>query len=281
MCISVFAISAQAGLIFSYADFSSTAGLTTVGSTTTAITSDGTVLRITPASGGQSGAAYQTTPVTLGAGGTFSTTFDFRFTSPSFNPADGITFVLAAATTGLGGAGSGLGYAGVPNSVAIEFDTYLNGGADSSSNHVSIDTGGSVSDSNLVNLYGIGNCSGGNESQSGCMANGDLWRVLIGFDGTNLSASAWDMTGAHAQATPFTVYTNLPLNVASYLGTTSAFVGVTGSTGGQYENQDIVSWQFADTTQLATSAPEPATWIFMFGGFAGFALARRVGKRSS
>ncbi len=111
------------------------------------------MLRIVPGTQGQAGAAYSTTPVALGAGDTFSTAFQFRFTNTGgIDPADGITFVLAASPNGLGGPGGGLGYqSGVPNSVAVEFDTYNNGFSDAeSSNHIAIDTNGILNDSNAV-----------------------------------------------------------------------------------------------------------------------------------
>jgi hypothetical protein len=85
---------------FFYNDFSNITGLTLVGNPaapTTPTTGDGTVLRLTPASPGQAGAAYSTSAVTLGPSDTFSTQFHFRFTNPGgIDPADGITFVIAA-----------------------------------------------------------------------------------------------------------------------------------------------------------------------------------------
>ncbi|MGH9639292.1 MAG: lectin-like domain-containing protein, partial [Bryobacteraceae bacterium] len=63
--------------------------------------------------------ATQFTYNTLGASDTFSTWFQFRFTdSGGIDPADGITFVLAASPTGLGGVGGAIGYQGVANSMA-------------------------------------------------------------------------------------------------------------------------------------------------------------------
>ena len=117
------ALPAHAALLASYTDFTGACGttLTCVGNTT----STTPVLRLTPATTGQAGAAYSPTPVTLGGGGVFSTVFQFRFTNTGgIAPADGITFVLAANPTGLGTGGGGIGYLGVANSVAIEFDTF-------------------------------------------------------------------------------------------------------------------------------------------------------------
>ena len=96
--------SVTSGTLFTYNGFSNKTGLTLVGNAITTATSDGTVLRLTPAVSSQSGAAYATTPVTLGNNATFSTRFQFRFTGQGGqDPADGITFVMGTTTTGLGG----------------------------------------------------------------------------------------------------------------------------------------------------------------------------------
>ena len=147
---------------FFYNGFSDTTGLSFVGSTATANTGDGTVLRLTPADFSQAGAAYSTSAVTLGPSDTFSTQFQFRFTNPGGtvnSPADGITFVIAASPSGLGVGGGSMGYGTVPNSVAIEFNTFDNGPGDGdSSNHVAVDTNGIISDLALSNLYNIQTC---------------------------------------------------------------------------------------------------------------------------
>lgn len=266
---------------FYYPDFSSTSGLTLVGSSGTAVTGDGTVLRIIPAAGNQAGAAYSTTATTLGAGNTFSTQFSFRFTDPGgVDPADGIAFVLAASPSGLGTAGFGMGYQGVPNSVAIEFDTYNNGNSGSlgffaaepdSSNHVAIDLDGVLNNNNATNVYGIGSCgfTSGTPAQSsnavpGCMSNGNLWTATITYDGSLLNVLLSDP----AEGTTFSAITDLAIDIASYLGGNTAYVGFTGSSGAGWENEDITSWQFADTPTLPPPAvPEPSTWAMMILGF--------------
>lgn len=65
---------------------------------------------------------------------------------------------------------------------------------------------------------------------------------------------------------PDVVYTSLPIDIGSFIGGDTAYVGFTAGTGGGYDNQDILNWQFADDTSLA--APEPASI-----SLAGLALA--------
>ena len=254
------------GTLFSYSAFASTTGLTLVGNAATTSTTDGTVLRLTPATSGQSGAAYSTTPVTLGNNATFSTQFQFRFTNPGgWDPADGITFVLGTSTTGLGAGGVGMGYQGVSGkSVAIEFDTFNNTGYGlgnndgNSSNHVSIDTNGNLTNTDLTNVYGNGSCgfTNGNPAQNsytvaGCMSNGHLWTANISYDGSNLTVTLTDP----AEGSSFTAINAYPINLASTLGQNTAYVGFTAGTGSGWENHDIVNWTFANTAQIpATGA---------------------------
>ena len=291
------AISAAAAdaMTVTYNGFSNTAGLSMVGNAGTAVTGDGTVLRLTGAATDESGAAYSTSPITLGSNGTFSTQFQFRFSSPGgIDPADGITFVLAASPSGLGGVGNQLGYSGVGHSVAIEFDTFNNDtpgtsnflpNEPNSSNHVAIDTNGMMTDTAAKNIYGIASCgfTNGNPPQNpntaaGCMSNGDLWTANISYNGSTLDATLMDP----AKGSTFTVYSNYAIDIGGLLGTDTAFVGFTGSTGLGWENHDIINWQFANTTELAgggSTVPEPATLMLFGAGLAGAAAFRR--KRAS
>lgn len=273
---------AHASVLVNYPNFSSTTGLTLVGSTT-AVSNK---LQLTPNSGGQAGAAYSTTPVTLGASDTFSTNFQFQMTNAGgIDPADGIIFVLAASATGLGTGGGDLGYGGVTNSVAIELDTFNNGSNDGNgSNHIAIDEDGNIingtsqSDQDLTNVYGVATCdfgAGTPNTAAGCLSNGDIWNVSIVYNGTNLSMSVTDPRESGAAV----IYNNLPINISSFLGATTAFVGFTAGTGSGFETQDILSWQFANDITSLSGTPEPSTVVLMGGAFLALGLVRRAKAR--
>jgi hypothetical protein len=268
------AASSQAAVI-SYGDFSSTAGLTVVGSAGTVNTADGTVMRLTPDMGSRSGAFYSTNSLQLGANATFSTTFQFRMTHAGGTPADGLAFVLAASPSGLGSAGQGMGYQGVNHSFAIEFDTYDNGFYDSySNNHVAVSANGSFITSTPVFPYGQSYCY---TNSAGCLSNGNLWTVTVGYDGARLSVDLLDT----AFGTTFSALHDYQVDIASILGSNQAYAGFTAATGALSENHDIVKWTFADTAVVPTGVPEPATaWIVGLGLAAMAARKRSAARRS-
>ncbi len=246
---------ARAGLVLDYAGFAGVCGaaLSCVGDTGEA----GNTLRLTTASANNAGAGYSTTPILLGANASFSTQFQFQLTRPGgYAPADGLTFVLAATSGGLGVGGGGLGYGGVGRSVAIEFDGYNNGAMDgNSSNHVAVDVNGMTALSPLVNPYGRVSCDFGSASlhtMAGCMSNGNVWTVVISYDGQFLDVAIKD-----GDADSILIFDNYAIDIAGTLGTTSAFVGFTSATGAGYANQDILSWSLANDTSigLPTTAP--------------------------
>ena len=109
------------------------------------------MLRLTPNATATAGSAWYNTQQPVA--GAFSTTFTFQLTgigNTGFGPADGIAFVIQnspAGTAALGPDGCGIGFGGgsctpgtgIPNSLAVEFNTFNNGaGVDPSNNDVTI-----------------------------------------------------------------------------------------------------------------------------------------------
>lgn len=128
------------GTPINYVNFASTNGLNLVGSAS----QFGAVLRLTPAIRSQAGAAWFTTPQDFLGG--FDTTFSFNISGASSPPADGLAFVIQnshAGISALGINGGGIGFSGISNSLAVEFDTFFNSGFhDPSVPHVSVMTRG-------------------------------------------------------------------------------------------------------------------------------------------
>lgn len=274
LALAALAPQAQAGVVIDYANFTGACGATLacVGNTADLATGE---LRLTPNAAYNSGAGYSNTAIALGAGATFSTSFQFRMSDAGgIDPADGFTFVVAQSSAGLGGVGGGLGYQGVGNSVAIEFDTYDNG--ESSSNHVALDVNGSLSSLVQVDPYGVNSCHLANHTNAGCLSNGKIWSAFVNYDGTTklLNVSVQEEGSALIQ-----LITNYSIDIASTLGVNDAFVGFTAATGSGVQNHDILNWRLANDTSITTdpgTVPEPASLALLtIAGLGALAAGRR------
>jgi uncharacterized protein (TIGR03437 family) len=246
----------------SYPNFRWVAGLNLGGAATTASTSDGVVLRLTPASSGQAGSAFNLNRIPLQATGTFNTFFQFRITNPSIPPGDGFAFVVQGTSADTGAAGSGLGYAGPGRSVAVEFDTHNDD--ELNDNHVAIDLNGSLQNYSATAPYGVSGCTGTTGSRGaglatpGCLANSRLWSVWIDYDGANLHVAVADNSPLAVAGNSIVRPADLivyPVDIPSMLGSNGVYVGFTAGTSQFYANQDIVNWSFIGPP---TPAPGPA-----------------------
>ena len=130
----------------------------------------GPALRLTAPAPRQVGAAWYPRPQQLREG--FDTRFRFRFSSPSTHctimddaytncrsrGGDGLAFVVQNQhPSALGKSGQGLGYAGIKNSLAVEFDTFMNfDELDPYENHISVQTRGFSHANSANHTYSLG-----------------------------------------------------------------------------------------------------------------------------
>ncbi len=268
----------------SFPDFSSTTNLVFNGNAL----QSGNVLRLNPSAQGQAGSAWYSVlqPVANG----FSTTFRFQITNASTPSADGIAFVIQNSEAGLqalGDGGGGIGYQGISNSLAIEFDTYANSydpefpasdhTGNAPANHVAIQSCGvspNTADHTMceisratapVNLA-VGShtvqieYTTGVPIPSGCEFCFSSY-LQVTIDGLPVFASP----GVGVDLSTLLQLANPSDQVAD-----SAYVGFTGATGYFQEANDILSWNFTShsgQTITQTNLPPNTFTTYNFGSY--------------
>jgi len=208
---------------------------------------NGTRLRLTDTSANnEAGSAFFTMPVSVTS---FTNDFTFQQTAPN---ADGMTFTIQrAAVTALGPSGGGLGYGpgttsvttgGIAASIAVKFDLYDNDGEGTNSTGLYV---------NGVAPTIPATTLGGNVN----LHSGDPFHVVMVYDGTTLTMTITDTVN-----TAQTFTKSWPINIATTIGGTTAFVGFTGGTGGLTTTQEIVKWTYS--TSAAPPPSQAATPVF-------------------
>ncbi len=238
-----------AGTTIIYKNFNNTSAFTFAGTAVTAQEHGQGVLRVSQDAESQSGAVYLTTPIKLPASGDFETAFKFVIHgTATTNPwADGLTFVLAKSPVGLGStanSGSDLGYAGVTNSMAVEYDIYYNSTFDGGPNEVAVDTNGSVDvQANPINSWGQPYAQGtacevNGQQPANCLADGQIWTTTIKYIGGYLYITAQD-----GKNPAYPVVQHYAVNLPQLLGGNTAYVGFTGGAGLYHAAIDILGWE--------------------------------------
>lgn len=187
----------------------------------------GNQLELTPDATNRAGSAFYESPIELDGNGSFRSAFSFQAVGGAAG-ADGLTFTIQDDPRGsgaIGGTGGSLGYVGITNSVAVEFDTYRNSGTDLNANHVSI-IEGSVTNS-LRTAVPSFEINGGSRLYAWVDYNGNS-DVLAVY----LSDSATKPGGALLKTT---------VDLESVVGET-AYVGFTAGTGGLTNSHRIRNW---------------------------------------
>jgi hypothetical protein len=237
---------ATAQQTINFPNFCNTSAFSLNGSTATLNPNAQCVLRLNQDFG--VGSAFVTNTFSLAADASFSTFFSFQIRNPvgigdaDGAGADGIVFAVQTVSNTAGGGGGGIGYAGITNSVGVEFDTY-NNGEPGGGNHVGIDLNGSVTSVTSLAIPGRFN-------------DGAVWFAWVDYNGVTdlLEVRVSNTPARPAAATIFTT-----VDLPTVLGTTNAFVGFTSGTGAGGGTHEIVSWNlvgaFAPVGQTPTPGP--------------------------
>ena len=128
----------------------------------------------------------------------------------------------------LGEPGGALGYYTIKHSVAVKFDLYNNSGE------------GFDSTGLFVNgTYPDNNASTTDLKPDGIdLHSGHPFRVDISYTGTKMKVLITDL---QTKAVATRTYT---INIATTIGASTAYVGFTGSTGGDAATQKILTWEY-------------------------------------
>lgn len=253
------------------------------------VTGCSTRLRLTPSAPSNVGSVWYESRVPVLKG--FDTTFTFQITSQSHTCAeyighmhsmkhhrscvvhggDGFAFVIhldrESGTTAIGRDGQDLGYGGIINSIAVEFDTWTNvdtqGINDIFHDHISIH-----SSSKLANSPGSHTALG--HSRPIDLADGKIHTARIQYlpflekeyleyftanenllpyikdngEGRRLGTLAVFLDADSKVPSKPIIAVPLNLSILLNLPESLAWVGFTSSTGKKFENHDILSWRW-------------------------------------
>ena len=210
----------------------------------------------------------------------FQAAFDYTVTSASSTKmADGVTFTLEndpRKATAVGGQGSSLGYgapsgnttpstAAITKSAGISLDVFATPGT----LLTGFESGGAVSYPNSA-------------TPANTVKLNDRIHVTLNYDGGTLTETVADTT-QNTTAT-FSESVNIPALVgdSGAVGTNTAYVGVTGATGGSYSTQTISNFTYMVVTPSATpppAVPEPSAWAVGLAGGVALVVALRERRR--
>jgi hypothetical protein len=201
----------------------------------------------------QAGSAWAPGAVSLAQD--FSAAFSFKISGGS--GADGLTFTVqdnAAGTTALGSNGGGLGYQGVNKSVAFVYDTFENG----------VDTDRVTGPNTSVTFGGEYNVWHG-ETVGHAYALRD--KVVYSWVDYIAATKTFNMYISDTGVKPLSAQETLNGSLSDLSGSSVAYLGFTGATGGAIDNHDILSVSISavpesDTALLALAGlPLALGWL--------------------
>lgn len=223
------------------------------------------LFQLTSSGNNEASAAFVTFPMYIGA---FRASWTYQ-ESPGAGAADGACFVLqnsAAGPAALGAAGGNLGYAGITNSAALEFNIF---------------SGGAGGTGIAYGTNGLTGASTGGPHYSSTtplnLASGDPINISLQYLGGIISLV---MTDAVA-GTSFS--TNITANIPAAVHTNVAYIGLTGADGATASQQEISNFFFTSLPTISVRENGDGTfqisWLSAAGS--GFVLQRSTALGSS
>lgn len=216
-----------------FPEFTSTAGVALTGRATLV----SNWVRLTPNTSGTKGALWLASKQAVTHG--FETIFQFRISDLTAGGADGLAFVVEGTPSPV--FNSGIGYYGVTNCLAVEYDTYYNSWqADPNDNHISVQS------------QGTGTNTVFHDASLGCTTNianlsdGAVHTSKISYAPPYLNVFLDDMTAP-------IITVKVDLSSYLYLEADAGWVGFVAGVGGSQENHDILAWSF---TRVLDPLPE-------------------------
>jgi hypothetical protein len=241
---------------FNYVSFSN-GTINNNGPYTPQITNGGSALELTNGNQSEAASWFATTPYSIAG---FTASFDYKAAGAS--PADGMAFILQNSSAGvhaLGGDGSSLGYGALANtggtvispSAAVEFNVY--------SGHppgTAFATNGGTG-----NYHSTGNVA---------FWNGDQIQAVISYNGSVLTETLTDLVNGATYTANYTV------DLASVLGSKTAYVGFSAATGGGTSTQTVSNFTFAEVPVVTASGPTSPTFTTIDVPGATYTLAMGI-----
>jgi len=202
-------------------------------------------LELTTASNTEAGSAYWTSRLNFDSQYNFSTFFTAKFSNGSNPPADGIAFVIQNNTASALSTGGGLGYDGITPSLVVEFDSYYNGGWDPDANHIAIVENG---DSHQMTNYA---------DPPFTMSSVHSFNVWIEYNG---AIQTLEVRASTSNIRPALPLVSRVIDMHALFGNANLYAGLSGSTGGSYEQQEILSW-LLDNVYNSTGIDNNCTYL--------------------
>ncbi len=227
----------DASVTISYLDFSDTTNLNLIADVSAPHGPNNSLL-LTPQQPRYHGGAWHNVPQVVAA--SFETEFEFKVDAGGAEGSDGFAFVIQNDSAGaFGGLGGGNGYTGVPNSLAIEFDTFQNV-EDPDNNHVAIHSNGVERNSRDLNaILAIA-------APTFNINDGQQHHVRVSYVPGLLSVYL-------DHGSEPTVTANVDFAGLLNLNAGRAWLGFTGISGGTGQSQEILNWTFSSSGDTSTS----------------------------